>query len=297
MRIDEQIKKMIEERNESYVSPCVVEHQFLHDDEQESIERKRHLFEKRKAIIVKSTVDGQILRSDRLDDRMTVNYLVHYQQLVKLPTSFYIEEQLQERQAEFVENLLVSDKKIHRMIDEMKDIGEGEIRNPIYSQPFIYRRREAVQYAERWWNDYNPKYHQFINNCTNFISQCLRAGGAPMVGQPNRSKGWWYSGKNWSYSWAVANTFRWYLSGARSGLRGTEVQTAAELMPGDVICYDFDGDGRWQHSTIVVAKDEFGEPLVNAQTTNSRMRYWNYEDSTAWTPNIQYKFFRIADDM
>lgn len=296
MRIDEQIKKLIEERNESYVSPHVVEHRFIHDNEQESIERKQHMFQKRQAQIVKSIVDGQILRKDRFDERITVDYLVHYQQLVKLPTSFYIEEQLQERQAEFVNNLLISDKKLHRIVDGTMNVSE-DIRTAIDNRSFIYRRRDAVQYAERWWNDYNPQYHQFTNNCTNFISQCLRAGGAPMVGQPNRSKGWWYSGKTWSYSWAVANTFRWYLSGAKTGLRGIEVQTAGELVPGDVICYDFDGDGHWQHSTIVVAKDEFGEPLVNAQTTNSRMRYWTYEDSTAWTPNIQYKFFRIADDM
>ena len=116
-----------------------------------------------------------------------------------------------------------------------------------------------------------------------------------MTGFSNRSKGWWYQNNNWSFSWSVAHSFRWYLSGAKSGLRGIEMESARDLSPGDVICYDFDGDGRWQHTTIVVAKDDNGEPLVNAQTTNSRMRYWAYEDSTAYTPNIQYKFFRIAD--
>ncbi len=114
-----------------------------------------------------------------------------------------------------------------------------------------------------------------------------------MTGHPNRSKGWWYQSNNWSFSWSVAHSLRWYLSGAKTGLRGREMQSAKELEPGDVICYDFDGNGRWQHSTIVVTKDANGEPLVNAQTSNSRMRYWAYEDSTAWTPNIQYHFFHI----
>lgn len=297
MRVEAQIKKLIEERNESYVSPQLVEQRFITDEEQESIKRKHHVFKKRRAEIVKSTVHGQFVRKECFDERMSVHYIVHYQQLVKLPTSFYIEEQLQERQAEFVEGILISDKELHRMVDDNLQEGKNDRGGAVASERSIYRRREAVQYAERWWNDYNPMYHKFTNNCTNFISQCLRAGGAPMIGVGNRAKGWWYSGKNWSYSWAVAHTFRWYLSGARAGLRGIEVQTAAELIPGDVICYDFDGDGRWQHTTIVVAKDEFNQPLVNAQTTNSRMRYWTYEDSTAWTPNIQYKFFRIADDM
>ncbi|WP_269431728.1 amidase domain-containing protein [Bacillus sp. JCM 19034] len=83
--------------------------------------------------------------------------------------------------------------------------------------------------------------------------------------------------------------FEW----SKTGLRGEERERADLLEPGDVIFYDFNGDGRWQHSTIVVAKDANGEPLVNAQTTNSRMRYWKYEDSTAWTSQIQYKFFHI----
>ncbi|MBX4322004.1 amidase domain-containing protein, partial [Mycobacterium tuberculosis] len=56
---------------------------------------------------------------------------------------------------------------------------------------FEYDRLNAVKYAETWWNSYNPRYTKFTNDCTNFISQCLRAGGAPMTGYPNRSKGWW----------------------------------------------------------------------------------------------------------
>ena len=78
------------------------------------------------------------------------------------------------------------------------------------------------------------------------------------------------------------------------GFVGKKVESPEDLMIGDVICYDFDGDGRFQHTTIVVAKDENNMPLVNAQTANSRMRYWAYEDSTAWTPNIKYKFFHIV---
>jgi len=70
----------------------------------------------------------------------------------------------------------------------------------------------------------------------------------------------------------------------------------AELKLGDVIFYDFQGNGRFDHSTIVTAKDADGMPLVNAHTTNSRMRYWSYEDSSAYTENIQYTFVTIVDD-
>lgn len=115
-----------------------------------------------------------------------------------------------------------------------------------------------------------------------------------MRGAPNREHGWWYDGSDWSFSWSVAHSLRWYLSGSETGLKGEELETPEELLPGDVICYDFQGDGRWDHTTIVVDKDAYGAPLVNAHTNNSRNRYWTYEDSAAWTPDIQYKFFRIG---
>ena len=100
---------------------------------------------------------------------------------------------------------------------------------------------------------------------------------------------------DWSYTWTVANAFRWYLGGSKTGIQAVEKKSPEQLSPGDVICYDFQGDGRFDHTTIVVAKDKQGMPLVNAHTSNSRMRYWSYEDSTAYTPNIQYKFFHIID--
>jgi len=48
---------------------------------------------------------------------------------------------------------------------------------------FGYNRLKAVSYADEWCNDgpqakgYNPEYFQYPNDCTNFVSQCLKAGG------------------------------------------------------------------------------------------------------------------------
>jgi len=162
--------------------------------------------------------------------------------------------------------------------------------------PGRYNRAAAVAYAERYWNSTNPAYRRFQDDCTNFISQCLHAGGIPMVFFGNRSRGWWYRGgrnANWSYSWTVAHSFYLLLKSGKAPFYAVEVPHPAYLEPGDVICYDFDGDGRWQHNTIVVAKDWNNMPLVNAHTTDSRMRYWSYQDSSAYTPRIRYAFFRI----
>jgi hypothetical protein len=160
-----------------------------------------------------------------------------------------------------------------------------------------YDRSRAVRYAETWWNGHNPAYPVFSDDCTNFISQCLHAGGMPMVFSHSQGRGWWCRkrGKSfsWSYSWAVAHSF--YLMLKRGGPTGkvTEVASAADLRPGDVICYDFEGDGRFNHNVIVTALDDEGSPLVNAHTVNSNHRQWEYRDSPAWTPRIRYAFFRI----
>ncbi|NEU31419.1 amidase domain-containing protein [bacterium LRH843] len=259
-------------------------------------ERMAKLHRKRGAMIVRSYVEGDLVRMMRVGNREYADYLQRTEQLIQLKNSFYMEEKVEYRRAIFENGQVVEDREVNQPQDhvEIKEaIHLEEVDAVRHGDGLGYNRREAVRYAERWWNDHNPAYQKFTDNCTNFISQCLRAGGVPMTGYPNRGKGWWYQGGNWSLSWSVAHSFRWYLNGSPVGLHTEERQGASELEAGDIICYDFDGDGRWQHSTIVVAKDANNEPLVNAQTSNSRMRFWTYEDSTAWTPNIKYKFFHL----
>ncbi|WP_181349348.1 amidase domain-containing protein [Thalassobacillus sp. CUG 92003] len=242
-------------------------------------------------------VNGDIFPFQRMKegDEEHIHYQLYLTFLLRHQGAFYQEECQMVGKARVTNHDIVvlpveteAPESLNEMPERSLELSEeGEIR-------FTYDRRAAVRYAENWWDSYNPAYQKFTDDCTNYISQCLRAGGAPMWGQPNRSKGWWYSGNTWSFSWSVANALRWYLSGSKQGMTAREMESAEELIPGDVICYDFQGDGRWDHNTIVVMKNSEGMPLVNAHTSNSRHRYWDYEDSTAYTPNIQYKFFRIG---
>ncbi|AOZ93536.1 amidase domain-containing protein [Paenibacillus crassostreae] len=173
--------------------------------------------------------------------------------------------------------------------------GSGSNRRPVK-----YSREEAVAYADLWWDSENPEFITFTVNCTNYISQCLFAGGAPIHYTGNRATGWWYKGyvsnkEWWSYSWAVSNSLEYLLSTSTKGLRAEVVDRAEQLMLGDVIIYDWDGDGNYQHSTIVTAFDAGGMPLVNANTVSSRHRYWDYKDSYAWQENTKYQFLHIPD--
>lgn len=259
--------------------------------------RKKQRCKERNAEIVKVRGKGVVTGRQNYDQHRRTCYRLHLTFLMKQHDFFYTEEQVLPYEITFP-----SDKQIsHQPLFKKEPDNSGDAL-PVFKpanhhqvkRQKEYNRLEAVRYAERWWNSYNPAYHRFEDDCTNYISQCLRAGGGIMWGEPVRERGWWYEGSSWSFSWAVAHSMRWYLSGSDRGIQGIELERPEDLIPGDVICYDFNGDGNWNHTTIVVAKDTENMPLVNAHTDNSRNRYWSYEDSSAWTPEIQYKFFRIA---
>lgn len=283
--VREQLKQLLQERVVRYTSK---------EEERSDAQliRKQRLLKKLQADLVRVHGAGKIysLGHDRND--MVLRYQVHLQYLMKQEDTFFIEEELEEREARFRDGLLVSDARCQLVLNETDDVEYSQVKTERLA--YTYDRRKAVQYAERWWNEFNPAYPKFTDDCTNFISQSLHAGGIPMSGSPNRVKGWWMKGKSWSYSWTTAHAF--YLLLANSGgIRTKAVKTPQELNLGDIICIDFEGDGRFDHSLIVTAKDAKGMPLVNAHTTNSRHRYWSYEDSSRYTANIVYKFFAILD--
>ncbi|WP_339149365.1 MULTISPECIES: amidase domain-containing protein [unclassified Sutcliffiella] len=293
----EQLKAHIQDRLDTYVFKSKTTNRTIINEE--TIRQKQEAHKRRGAEIVKCSASAKIhsIHEDQQQREANILYEIHIRYLIKQKENLYIEEEADQRYSEWIDGELIQDFSVQ---------DEGDRTSPRFIPPqeeeeqqaplrFKYSRMEAVKYAEQYWNSYNPQFKKFEVNCTNYISQCLYAGGAPMVGYPKKSGGWWMRNNDWSYTWAVAHALRWYLPNAKQGLKAKEVNSATDLRPGDVICYDFEGDGRFDHNTIVVAKDENGEPLVNANTYNSRMRYWKYEDSTAYTPNIKYKFFHIQD--
>jgi len=134
-----------------------------------------------------------------------------------------------------------------------------------------YSRINAVNYATRYALYPNPafKYFPIINNssgdCTNFVSQCLNAGNAPMNYNPNNP--WWYNTRvhSWSQSWTVAHTLYWHLKvnakNKSSGIKGLEVWNKQALELGDLVFYE-NYQGRIIHAAIITAFKN-NEPLVS----------------------------------
>ncbi|AZV48487.1 amidase domain-containing protein [Bacillus halotolerans] len=299
------LKHILEQLAEERLSYLVNGHDLRQEPQVgdlEVMERKKKLLEKRKIEMIKAKAKAVIDYVQVEDDGTAcIRYIIHFEYLYKEQDgSLYMEEQIEERVAFVYDQILIKDQEV---IKKPAGFSEGQSiidysqeEREAFGRAFQYDRLGAVQYAEKYWNKRNPAYKNFSDNCTNFISQCLHAGGAPMRGHPNRGSGWWMKQSSWSYSWTVAHSMKMYLTNSKAGLRAVRVKSAEELVPGDVICYDFEGDGRFNHTTIVVAKDKGNMPLVNAQSYDSRMRYWSYEDSTAYTPSIRYAFFHIVDD-
>lgn len=284
-----QLQKQLESRIEQLVN---------NSGDDEKINRKKDLMSRRNAEIVKVQASAAVKDRQEEDGQTILLYQVHLKYLIKQKDKMYMEEEVENRKASFYRERIYSDQEvlIDLNVPDNQPLNlEAEANANEARLSYYYDRLKAVQYAETWWNSYNPKYRKFTNDCTNFISQCLHEGGGPMRGYPNRGQGWWMQNNNYSYSWALAHGLMQYLSTSKSGLRAKQVGSPLELKLGDIICLDFQGDGRFDHNTIVTAKDAYGMPLVNAHTYNSRNRYWAYEDSSAYTPNIQYKFFTIVD--
>jgi len=141
-----------------------------------------------------------------------------------------------------------------------------------------YNRVEAVYYATKYAIKPNKEYKYFksINeeggDCTNFVSQCLKAGGAPL--DYNNARPWWYdikSGKA-SICWGVAHSLYWYLkinqSANRNTIKGLEVEDISKLEIGDLIFYE-NFNNIIFHSTIITSfmkADGYSQPLISQHT-------------------------------
>jgi len=165
------------------------------------------------------------------------------------------------------------------------------------SAAFAYSGAAAAAYADTYWQNYNPAWPSFANSggdCTNFVSQALYAGGISMRPSPTYSgDAAWYLVKKknrWSYagSWVNAQHQSIFMLQHLPGV--TQVAAYYGLAPGataadqaeqgDVVLYDWNNDGVYDHEAIVTASDGTNPDgtnnwdLVDAHTNNRYHSYW-----------------------
>jgi putative amidase-like protein len=168
----------------------------------------------------------------------------------------------------------------------------------VASAASAYDGAAAAAYADTYWQNYNPAWPSFANqggDCTNFVSQALYAGGIAMrLSPPYSGNAAWYMLQNrkhrWSYAlpWINAQDQSIFALQHLAGV--TQVASYYAVAPGqtvadnatqgDIVLYDWNNDGVFDHEAIVVATDGSNADgttnwdLVDAHTNNRYHVYW-----------------------
>lgn len=185
------------------------------------------------------------------------------------------------------------------------------------SAAFAYNGAAAAAYADAYWQTYNPAWPSFANSggdCTNFVSQALYAGGISMRPSPTFSgNAAWYMVKKrsrWSYAapWVNAQDQSLFLLQHLPGV--TQVASYYGLAPGataadqaqqgDVVLYDWNNDGVYDHEAIITASDGTNPDgttnwdLVDAHTNNRYHAYWTLAQYNASWATTRIVVLHIA---
>lgn len=158
-------------------------------------------------------------------------------------------------------------------------------------------RSDAVDYALAYALDPNDAYRHFDQDCTNFVSQALLAGGFQRrnVGSsPTSLWAWWYDHylvDEWSHSWSVAN----YNFGFHDTTnRGKVVGSYTQVTLGDLMYADWTANSSQDHVVIFTGQGTSGLKL-SSHTNNRRngdASWWaarGREDS----PGVDYDYFHL----
>nr|WSY55259.1 amidase domain-containing protein [Streptomyces sp. NBC_00886] len=155
-----------------------------------------------------------------------------------------------------------------------------------------YDYKAMAAYAEKYWNNYNTAYPDFNGHadggdCTNFVSQSLKAGGWKHVpGYVYDYTKWFGTADIQSDSFIGVNEFSWF---AQNSKRTTPLANVFQAEVGDVIQMDFDRDGSKDHTMIVSYKAN-GIPYVTYHSNNTFRR--SLASLVASYPNAYYYAYR-----
>lgn len=150
----------------------------------------------------------------------------------------------------------------------------------------FYNRAEAVKWAiEHAPNDVTPIYH--VSACTWFVSQSLWAGGFSQdvvwtaSGQHNRVRRVPGSATAWSVTDLRAyleEPGRFDIKVDYLGPDEFRANTVPDAQPGDLLVYDWNGDGEWDHFAIVTDIASGNYPEVSEWGVNNSYvkRGWTY---------------------
>ena len=128
-----------------------------------------------------------------------------------------------------------------------------------------YDRQSAIEYAQKWALSSNPNFYHFGGiggDCTNYISQCLLAGGAVM----NYTK-YYENSNNRSPSWTSVQYLERFLINNSDIGPFAKIETINNLEVGDLI--QIRQNPLIFNHTLIISKIENGEIFVCAHSNDA----------------------------
>ncbi|MFD0394131.1 amidase domain-containing protein [Streptomyces nogalater] len=150
------------------------------------------------------------------------------------------------------------------------ETGSGLVK-PAATASYNYSKME--HYANQYWDDHNPAFRTYSgNDCTNFLSQIMRAGGwhnaGVSIAQRSSNKVWFYgsSAITTSYTWGGAEN--WYWFAVKHSKRTKVLRSVWDMLTTDVLQADWNRNGVIDHSMFVTKKYR-GVPYLTYHTTDT----------------------------
>lgn len=184
-----------------------------------------------------------------------------------------------------------------------------------------YSGAAAANYANSWTdndpntNTRNPAWPSFGNDCANFVSQALLAGGYDMqnVGaNKNAYVNWWAtkSGSTWTttLSWlSVSNLVNFLYKDIPGGspiaykgpAQAQQSNKQSGAATGDVIIYDWGvGEGN-SHASIQVGygidpNSQWEGSLISMHTTDRKQAIWTLRPYNAFRDTTYFTLIKIS---
>lgn len=141
-----------------------------------------------------------------------------------------------------------------------------------------YNRDDAVSYANDWAESNNPAYPHYDvpgqGDCTNFISQCLYAGGMSLTSEWKPGTGPWQNANNFRYYWSQNRDYDYRVYSVGVALHEWN-SIYSMLWPGDIVNYTPTVNGvNATHSQIIIGYYNSSKYLSYAQHSTSSSGYY-----------------------
>lgn len=168
----------------------------------------------------------------------------------------------------------------------------GNAESANYTNSTEYSRTNAIEYAEKFFSKRNNQYYGYGQDCANFVSQCIHAGGIPINGS-------WYSYKmddcffycgNVFITWSRAPEQCDYFKNSKYYSKDLSIKNISDIKDaikegvkaGDLIYFDNDKDGTVDHAAMISKVDSgmiyytahtfarYNQPLSNYFKTGNK---------------------------